>query len=264
MIELLWELRDEVWSLKLNRPAVHNALDEALINALSDTFDRAADSKARVVVLSGEGVSFCAGADLSTMRRQGELSFADNEKAALRLASLFEKIDSCPLPVVARVQGAAVGGGVGLVAACDVAVADAGAVFSLAEVRLGLVPAVISPYVIRRIGPSHARDLVLTGRRIPAAEALRIGLVHRVAESANLDVAVQEVILNLKAGGPEALTRAKRLLREVSARLDGPREALASYTASEIAEARASEEGRAGAAAFLEKKRPPWARGGGA
>lgn len=258
MSSLVQELNDNVLSMRLHRPGTHNALDEALVEELCDAFDSVRASTARVVLLSGEGKSFCSGADMETMRRQGQASLAENERAALRLGALFEKIDTCPLPVVARVQGAAVGGGVGLVAACDIAVAEASATFSLAEVRLGLVPAVISPYLLRRIGLGHARDLVLTGRKILAGEALRIGLVHRIAETGQLATTVDDVVRELKAGGPEAIARAKRLLREVDARLNGPRDALSSFTAHEIAEARASKEGCSGTSAFLAKKPPPW------
>jgi len=254
--------RDGVLHLRLNRPKAHNALDEDLIEALHAAFAPGSKSPARVLVLSGEGKSFCAGADVAFMRRQGEASLEENERSALRLADLFARITTLAIPVVARVQGAAVGGGVGLVAACDIAVAAESASFTLAEVRLGLVPAVISPYLVRRIGLGRTRELVLTGRRIDAATALRLGLVDSVVPEAQLDRAVDDVVRDLKAGGPQALARAKRLLAEVEGALHEAPEKLRSLTARHIAEARLGEEGQAGLAAFLEKKPPPWAPGG--
>ncbi len=264
MSSVLTELHDGVLHVRLNRSQVHNALDGDLVESLHAAIDAAGrDKTARVVVLEGEGKSFCAGADLEWMRKQGEASRSENERSARRLAELYEKLSTLRLPVVARVQGPAIGGGVGLVAASDIAVASKKASFSFAEVRLGLVPAVISPHVIRKIGMSLARELILTGRRIDAGEALRIGLVHRLAGEENLDEAVAEIVRDLKAGGPEALARAKRLLEEVSRLLHGSPSVLADYTAAEIAAARASAEGRTGTTAFLEKKPPPWLKDGG-
>jgi methylglutaconyl-CoA hydratase len=249
-----------IYRIRLNRPRVHNAIDDSIVDALFDAFDGAAEEpSARVVVLSGEGKSFSAGADLEWMRRQGEAGLKENERTARRLAELFERLDTLDLPVLARIQGAAIGGGVGLVAVSDIAVAAESAIFSLSEVRLGLPPAVISPYLLRKIGMSRARELMLTGRRIGATEAADIGLVHRVVPEAALDEAVEGVIGELLAGGPEAIRRVKRLLRAVGSMLHEDADRIAVYTAREIAAARASAEGRAGTRAFLEKKDPPWA-----
>ena len=255
------ELRDEVFSIRLERSAAHNALDEALVEALHEALEAARRSSARVVLLSGAGKSFCAGADLASMRRQGEETPQENERLALRLGQLFQRLTELPLPVVARVHGAAIGGGLGLVAACDLAVAASNTVFALSEVRLGLVPAVICPHVLRKIGPGAASDLVLTGRRIDATEALRLGLVQRVAPEELLDSAVEEVLIDLKRGGPLALARGKRLLAEVTRRLQGSPDELTAFTAREIAAARAGEEAREGITAFLEKRPAAWARG---
>lgn len=256
---VLTELDSGVFSIRLNRPSAHNAFNGEVIEELLGALEEAARLKgARVLLLSGEGKSFCAGADIDWMRQLGEASLAENERSALRMASLFERLDTLELPLVARVGGAAIGGGVGLVAVSDIAVASARATFSLSETRLGLVPAVISPYVLRKIGPSHARDLMLTGRRIDAGEALRMGLVHRVVEETRIEEAVQEVLRDLKSGGPEALGRVKRLLRDLPFLLQGKPDALARHTAREIAAARSSEEGKAGTRAFLEKKPAPW------
>src|SRR5262249_19049396 len=256
----LTELDAGVVSIRLNRPAFHNAFNGEVVEELHQALDGVQKMKeARVVLLRGEGKSFCAGADIDWMRQLGESSLEENERSALRMASLYERLDALELPLVARVEGAAVGGGVGLVAVSDIAVASARATFSMSEVRLGLLPAVISPYVLRKIGPSHARDLMLSARRIDAAEALRIGLVHRVVDDAKIDEAVLEVMRDLRSGGPQALGRVKRLLRDLPSLLEGEPAALARHTARQIAEARASDEGKAGTRAYLEKRPAPWA-----
>jgi len=258
MNSVLTDFGDDVFRILLNRPRLHNALEEDMIEGLHGALEAARASACRVVVLEGKGRSFCAGADIDWMRRQGEASKADNELSAQRLASLYEAIDALDLPVVVRVHGAAIGGGVGLVAASDIAVASTRSRFSLSEVRLGLLPAVIAPYVARKIGFSFARDLMLTGRRIDADEAHRFGLVHRVVSEDQIDEAVLEVVGDLKAGGPEAIGRTKRLLRRLPRLLQAEAADLARQTAHEIAEARSSEEGREGTRAFLQKKKPPW------
>lgn len=248
-----------IFRITLNRPAVHNALHPELIEGLHAALAAAESSpSARVVLLAGEGRSFCAGADIEWMRRQGEAPVEDNERSARRLAALYARIAGLRLPVVARVHGAAIGGGLGLVAASDLAVAAESASFALSEARLGLIAAVISPSVVRKIGLANARDLMLTGRRLGAAEALRIGLVQRVAPDADLDAAVHAVAADIERGGPEAVRRAKELLEKLPALLAAPVEALADYTAREIAAVRASAEGQAGTQAFLEKRDPPW------
>lgn len=246
--------------ITLCRPAVHNAFDEALIDALVDAFAAAeADPHTRVIVLAGEGPSFCAGADLGWMKQMVGWSREDNVRDSLRLAALFSTIDACPKPVVARVHGAAIGGGVGLVAAADIAIAAPRAVFALAEVRLGLAPAVISPFVIGRIGVTAARRYFLTGERFGADEALRIGLVSQVADSGEggegLDAAVGKVVRYLLRGGPEALARCKELARTVP---DLSPEQRLPYTAGVIGDLRIGEQGQEGMRAFLEKRDPNW------
>jgi enoyl-CoA hydratase/carnithine racemase len=229
----------------LARPEKRNAIDAALIAELTDAFADVGD--ARAVLLSGEGGSFSAGADIGWMRASAGLSEDDNRADALRLRRLLQSVDACPAPVIARVQGNALGGALGLVATADIALASQDAVFAFSEVRLGIVPAVISPFVLARIGPGAARRYFLTGERFGAEEARRIGLVHDVA--ADLNAAVQAALDALLAGGPEAVRAAKKLV------LDAP---LGDETAARIAERRASREGQEGLAAFLEKRPPAW------
>jgi methylglutaconyl-CoA hydratase len=199
-------------------------------------------------VLAGEGASFCAGADIEWMRSSAELSYEENVADATRLRRMYEAIDQCPAPVVARVQRHALGGGIGLVCCCDAVVAADDAVFAFSEVKLGIVPAVISPFALARIGAGPARRLFVTGERFDAQAALRIGLVHEVVAPAELDAAVARVVGELLTSGPEAARHAKRLV------LDSPLDGLA--TARRIAERRTSEEGQEGLRAFLEGRTP--------
>ena len=234
-----------VLRVTLNRPERRNAFDAALIGHLTDAFDDVGD--ARCVVLAGEGPSFCAGADVEWQRSAVDLSYEENADDAMRLYRMLEAIDSCPAPVVARVQGYALAGGSGLVACADMAIASPDGVFGFSEVRLGIIPAVISPFVLARIGTAAARRYFLTGERFDAATALRIGLVHEIAE--DLDAAVDAVCTSLLAGGPEAVRAAKRLVRAQPTGLE----------LGEIAAARrVSAEGQEGLRAFLEKRRPAW------
>ncbi len=245
--------------IALARAAVRNAFDDRLIDELTRAFAAVgADPGARVVVLSGDGPSFCAGADVTWMRQAGSYSRAENEADAGRMARMLRTIDACPKPVVALVHGAAIGGGVGLVAAADVAIAAEGTVFSLAEVKLGILPSVISPYVLRAIGPRAARDLFLTGDRFDAREAHRIGLVHRVVAADALAEAGAAKVASLLTSGPEAVGVAKKLIEEVTGL--NPEEAMP-LTVRTIAERRASAEAKEGLTAFLEKRRPSWAKG---
>jgi methylglutaconyl-CoA hydratase len=244
---------------RLRRPEVRNAFDAALAAAIRDAFDGLSlDAAVRVVVLEGEGSAFCAGGDLAWMRSKGEAAFEENLEDARALAAAYASVARCKKPVLARVQGAALGGGAGLVAASDVAVASESAVFAFPEVRLGIVPAAVSPYVVRKIGWSQARRLFLTGERIDAREALRIGLVHAVAPDASLDAAVEETTSNLVRGGPAALALAKRLLQGLD--VLAPDGRLLDLTGRALADARASPEGQEGLSAFLEKRPPSWAR----
>jgi methylglutaconyl-CoA hydratase len=234
-----------VLHVTLARPDRRNAFDAALIAALADAFADVGD--ARCVVLAGEGQSFCAGADVEWQRASIDLSFDENVEDAMRLYRMLEAVDACPAPVVARVQGYALGGGSGLVACCDIAVAAPDAVFGYSEVRLGIIPAVISPFVLPRIGPGAARRYFLTGERFDAETALRIGLVHEVAE--DLDAAVQSIVEALVQGGPEAVRAAKRLVRE---------HPTGEATAQIAARRRTSDEGQGGLRAFLDKRPPAW------
>ncbi len=243
----------------LNRPEVHNAFGEALIQVLLMEFRRiAADSRVRVVVLAGHGESFSAGADLTWMARLANASEAENVADAMKLAEMLQALAEMPWPTIVRVQGPALGGGVGLVAACDIAIASDAAVFALSEVRLGLIPAVIGPYVTAAIGRRQAGRYAITGERIDAATALRIGLVHEVAPADRLDAAIARIVGELLKCGPDAQADAKRLIRDVADRpIDG---AMRSLTAARIARRRATAEGKEGIAAFLEKRKPAWMR----
>lgn len=251
------ETAGNVATVRLNRPDKHNAFDEHLIAELTTVFrDLAGDATVRVVVLAANGPSFSAGADLDWMKRMAAMGRAENERDAMVFAGLMEAIDRCPKPVVGVIQGAAYGGGVGLTACCDIAIASSSASFSLSEVRLGLIPAVISPYVMAAIGPRACRRLFLTAERFDAATALQLGLVHRVVEPAALDAARDETIKQLLTGSPAAQAAAKELIRRVAFAPND--EALRRDTAARIAEARASADGKEGVAAFLEKRKPGW------
>ncbi len=244
-----------VW---LARPEARNALDGALISELRDVVSTvSARDDVRVIVLGGRGPVFCAGADLGWMKTAGAFTREENLEDARSIASLFEIIDRSPKAVVARVHGAALGGGAGLVAACDIAVAAEGTAFGFSEVRLGLIPAVISPYVLRKIGVSAARGLFLTGERFDAARAVAIGLLHHVVPESELDAAVAGRVQELLKAAPGAVAAAKALIRDVAGR--SPEE-VRETTAERIAERRASAEGREGLLAFLEKRPPGWSR----
>lgn len=245
----------------LDRPRLHNAFDEELIAALARAFEGLArDDSARVVLLAGAGKSFSAGADLNWMRRASTYDEERNREDARALEAMLRAIDDCPKPVIALVQGAAIGGGMGLVAACDVALAAEGATFATSEVRLGIVPAVIAPFVVRAIGPRQARRYFQTAERFGAAEAHRIGLVHEVVPTERLEARALEIAGEMLKGGPLALADAKRLVRLVEMMPQGG-SLRAEATVGMIAERRASEEGREGIAAFLEKREPGWIAG---
>jgi len=244
--------------LRLARPQLHNAFDAALIADLTDALDGlAADPTVRVVVLEGEGPSFSAGADLNWMRGMASASEAENREDSLRLARLMRTLDQLPKPTIARVQGAAFGGGVGLVACCDIAIASSNATFGLTEAKLGLLPAVISPYVIAAIGARQARRWFATAERFDAYEALRIGLIHRLVDSeAELDEAVAEQVKLLLQAGPVAASTAKSLVRRIANAGDAT--TIDNDNATLIAWLRVSPEGQEGLAAFLDKRRPKW------
>ena len=245
-----------VLTVSLNRPDVHNAFNDELIAEAIDLFSNIDDSAARVIVLQGSGKSFCAGADLNWMSRMVSYTREENIRDSSLLAKMFALMNECPLPIVGRIQGAAIGGGVGLVSVCDVAIAMIDAKFGLSEVKLGILPAVISPYVIAKIGESQARALFLTGERFEAERALRIGLVHRTVETIEqLDAAVYETVTQLKTSGPEAVRECKRLIAYVASH--EPADAIP-YTIEAIAARRVSDEGQEGMNAFLRKELAPW------
>jgi methylglutaconyl-CoA hydratase len=250
------DVRDAVATLTMARPEQRNALGPGLIEALASAVDRLEkDASVRVVVLTGAGTVFSAGADLSSMKSQGVGDPEANRRNAITMGGFFHRISELPKPVVARVQGPALGGGVGLMAACDIVVAAESAFFSFSEVRLGIVPALISPFCIRRLGPAAARRLFLTGEKIVARAALQLGLVDEVAPDAELDVAVGRVVDALLQGAPGALATAKRLVADVS-RMS--LEDALPHTADVLARVRASEEAREGISAFLEKRPAAW------
>jgi methylglutaconyl-CoA hydratase len=249
---------DGVATVTMNRPDVHNAFDDASIAALAAAFRTlGGDPSVRCVVLRGAGASFSAGADLAWMQRMAGYSRDENLADAKGLAGLMQTIDRCPKPVVAAVHGPAFGGGVGLVACCDVAVASDAASFALTEVRLGLIPAVISPYVVAAIGERAARRYFLTAERMSAVEAHRLGLVHEVVPGHMLDAAVERMLSRLREGSPDAQAAAKDLIAAVARRPTDA--AVVADTAARIADQRASAAGKEGLAAFLAKRKPSWA-----
>ncbi len=240
----------------LNRPEVRNAFNEAVIEELTEWAHLASrPGGPRAVVLAGAGPSFSAGADVSWMSRMIEYSREDNLRDAGKLSAMFAALDSLPCPLVGRVQGAALGGGCGLVAVCDIVAAADNAVFGFTEVKLGIVPAVISPFALAKIGRSAARELFLTGARFSAARAQAIGLVHAVVPEASLDETVKSIVGEILSAGPEAVSTAKQLVRSVWGRT--PQEA-AALTTEAIATRRVSAEGQEGLRAFLEKRRASW------
>jgi methylglutaconyl-CoA hydratase len=246
-----------VATLWMNRPERHNAFDAALIAELTKTLgELETDETTRVVILAGRGASFCAGADLAWMKACGEADFEQNLDDARRLAELLRRLAQLPKPTIARVQGPAIGGGLGLAAACDICVAATDAFFAASEVRLGLIPSVIGPYLLRAIGARQASRYILTGERIGAAQAQRLGLAHEIAPPETLDAKIEEIATALSRGAPRALASAKLLLREIAHR--PPDDALRDDTARRIAEIRAGAEAREGVAAFLEKRPPSW------
>ena len=244
----------------LARPGIHNAFDASTIAALRTAFAGLAreDPMAlRVVVLGGDGPSFCAGADIAWMRAAMTLDVEGNEQDAMAMADMFETLDGCPVPVIARVHGAALGGGMGLCAVSDLVVAESGTKFGFTETRLGILPAVIAPFVIAKIGEGHARALFPGGRRFDAVRAQRIGLVHEVVEGEGaLDDAVDAAVRDVLAAGPTAARAAKAIVREVRGLSHG---AAKWHTARVIARQRVSAEAREGFEAFDQRRRPAWA-----
>lgn len=242
----------------LERPQLHNAFDEALIADLTAAFQALGDdASVRAVVLTGAGRSFSAGADLNWMKRASAYDEERNREDAWALELMLRTLDECPKPVVAMVNGAAIGGGLGLVAACDIAFAAEGAQFATSEVRLGILPAVIAPFVVRAIGPREARRWFLTAERFGAEEARRIGLVHEVVQADQLEARTGALVAELLKGGPEAQASTKQLVQLVTMMPQGG-SIRSEATVKMIAERRASAEGREGIGAFLEKRQPAW------
>lgn len=243
--------------ITMNRPDVHNAFNDALIADLDAAFERLAeDADARAVVVRANGRSFSAGADLNWMRAMADYTEAENRADAMAMASMFRRLYDLPKPTVAMVQGSAFGGGVGLVAACDIAIAAEEVQFSFSEARLGLIPAVISPYVIAAIGARQAVRYFQTAERFSAAEAAAMGLLHQVVAPGDLAGAVDAVLKAVAGNGPAAMAQSKALVRDIAGRLVD--DATVAETARRIARLRASDEGREGVAAFLERRAPAW------
>jgi methylglutaconyl-CoA hydratase len=248
--------RGDVTTVSLNRPDVRNALDEALIAELTEFAERLpTDGSVRVVILRGEGPVFCAGADINWMSTLVDATRDENLADARRAARLFQALDALPVPLLGRVHGAALGGGAGLAALCDVVVADAAAVFGFSETTLGILPALIAPYVLARIGASAARELFLSGARFPADRARDVGLVHEVVPASDLDGAVEARVRQFRKTAPSAVAATKRLLREIGGRRPADVVAL---TVEALAAQRVAPEGQEGLRAFLEKRPPRW------
>jgi len=248
---------NQVATIWLNRPDIRNAFNEVMIGELIKAINEvSAINDVRVIVLRGRGKSFCAGADLNWMRDVATYSYEQNFKESLQLSDCFYTIYNCPKPTIAVVHGAAIGGANGLLSACDMAICDDETVFSLSEVKIGIVPACISPYVIKRVGEFGARELMLTGRRINGKEAEHFRLVNKSLPADELGAYLSNLISLLMSSGPIAMSQCKTLIDQVSNKIN-LEEALR-YTAKMIAEIRASEEGQEGMAAFLEKRKPSW------
>jgi methylglutaconyl-CoA hydratase len=253
---LVYEVKNNTARVILNRPEVHNAFNDTMINELSTIFDDIEkNSDIRVVVLTGEGKSFCAGADLNWMKRVKDYSYEENLKESLDLAEMLYKIYASPKPTIARVNGTAIGGGTGLVAVCDIAIASSKAKFSFSEVKLGLIPACISPYVIKKCGEGRCREFFLTGERMTADKACAAGLINQVVSLEEIDKIIDEFVKQLISSGPEAIKKCKELLKRVP---ELSLEEAKKYTAEVIAQLRISDEGQEGMNSFLEKRRPKW------
>ena len=246
-----------VLTIRLNRPEVHNAFNEAMLRELTECFETL-DPETLCVVLRGNGRSFCAGVDLNWMKAVSQNSYEQNNTESLLLANCFLAIYTCPRPTIAVVHGVALGGGNGLLAACDMAYCSDVATFSLSEVKIGIVPACISPYVIKRIGEYGARELMITGRRINGREAENLRLVNKSVEADKLDETLNGVIALLRTSGPKAMSHCKTLIHDVANKLTLAE--ACDYTARMIADIRASSEGQEGMNAFLEKRKPNWVK----
>jgi len=251
------EIKDGVGYITMNRPEVHNAFNENMIIDLNTAFvEMGVNTEVRIVVLRGEGKSFCAGGDLNWMRKSADYDYDSNVADAMELGWLLKTINTLPKPVIALVHGNAFGGGVGLSACCDIVIAAEGTRFCLSEVRIGLIPSIIAPYVLAAIGERQSRRYFLTAERFDAAKAQTLGLVHEVVPSAELHAKAEAIITRLKEGAPGAQAMGKSLIQRISQmRIDDD---VIQYTATKIAEARARDEGKEGLSAFLNKEEPSW------
>jgi methylglutaconyl-CoA hydratase len=251
------ESTNTVFRVILNRPEIRNAFDDRMIMELTDVFENLKKKDdIRVVVLSGEGKTFCSGADISWMKRQVSYTFDENLRDAIKLSIMLDLMYNCTRPVVAKVQGAAIGGGTGLVAVADIAIAATDTVFSFSEVKIGLVPACISPYVLKKVGEAHSSEFFITGERLSAERVKGAGLVCRVIPPEELDSEVEKVVAQLLRSGPKAVQMCKEMIRKVPIM---PVSEMKTYTARLIAELRVSDEGQEGMSAYFEKRIPKWA-----
>lgn len=256
-MSVLYKVENGIAAITLNRPEVHNAFNEEMIAELTALFEKAgADKNVRAVVLRGNGKSFCAGGDLNWMKRVAAYTHDENVKDAMQLGHLLRVINTLPKITIALVHGNAFGGGVGLTACCDIAIAEDGAQFCLSEVRIGLIPSIIAPYVIRAMGERQARRLFLTAEKFDGAAAHKIGFVHKLVQAGGLDAGAHKVIEALMDGAPGAQAMGKKLILEIAGKpID---DSIVRLTSERIAEARASEEGKEGLSAFLNKTEPSW------
>ncbi len=241
--------------ITMNRPEVHNAMNALMIAELTEAYQNLGDEGIRAVVLRGNGKSFCAGADLNYMKEIASFGYDDNKADSLKLARLFQSIYDCPYPTIAVVHGAAFGGANGLLAACDIVVAEENTTFAFSEVKLGIAPATIAPFVIKRIGEFGAKELMITGKRFKGQEALRCRLINSAVPEAELEKTLNTLLEELKRNAPGAVRATKNLIRTV---VENKQNDMITYTASLIAELRAAEEGQEGMAAFLEKRKAKW------
>lgn len=255
---MIYEKSGKVANITFNRPEIHNAFNSTVIREMAAVLTEIdQDSELRVVVLTGKGKSFCAGADMNWMKDVVEQPYEKNLAESNELSDLFDQIYSFRLPVIGKINGAAVGGGTGFVAACDIAIAIRSAKFSFSEVKIGLVPACIGPYVIKKMGEGKARELFITGERMPAERACEVGLINKVVDDDQLDTAVDELVESLLSSGPNAVTNAKKLISVLPLM---SREEYKPYTAKLIADLRKSDEGQEGMNAFLNKRKPKWSQ----
>ncbi len=254
---VLYSAENGVATITLNRPDLHNAFNEIVIGELTRFFEKAGEDKSvRVVVLRGNGKSFSAGGDLNWMRRMADYTYQQNVNDAMRLGTLLKTMNTLPKPTIALVQGNAFGGGVGLTACCDIAIAEEGAQFCLSEVRIGLIPSIIAPYVMAAIGSRQARRYFMTAERFDAHTAERIGLVHEVCPKGALDQALDMIVNAILDGAPQAQARGKKLILGITGHAIDDK--MIQHTVEQIAEARASDEGKEGLSAFLTKSEPGW------